>query len=324
VIPDIFLYLFLYLVNDYRVSSTIIRMLKEVKVAALPDRMNFNYGCFHELPIAQLHTVPLDLYMNNCSPQEIYTTRQLEIKMKTTCHPAISVTVFIALAAATPCNTPIAALAVSSPVYPVTTPTPNTFVDVDMTIAITNMHGTQLSLSFALGTSAGSAAPSPRGDPTSTVLPDASSTQYAFPPGWNGMICVGPNFNAWNSKIEGSYTNKTDVDVSYVDGYSVPITCSSNGVAFTGCNIDLFNQPGMTCGDAYLLDGPLCRNYAHNITEGPPPCFFSACAGAAYTFPSDDDANRYDVGTMISCCIGTSCEAPSRQGNKPKNCTNYG
>jgi len=112
-----------------------------------------------------------------------------------------------------------------------------------MTISITNIYGTQMSLSFALN----AGGPSPVGNPSATVLPNASLTQYVFPTGWAGRIYIGPNTNPLGSKIEGSITGPPDIDVSYVDGYSVPITCSSEGVAVSGCNIDLFKQPGIIC-----------------------------------------------------------------------------
>ena len=177
-----------------------------------------------------------------------------------------------------------------------------------MTVAITNAYGNSLSLSFA--SNAGS--PSPVGNPSATTLPDNAFTQYAFPTGWAGRIYVGPNLNPDGSKIEGSYTGPPDIDVSYVDGYSVPITCSSQGTAVSGCNIDLFKQPGILCNNQ--VDGPVCLNSAQNIANGPAPPLFAACAGAAYTYPNDNDANVSNLkSALVSCCIGTSCNAPPRQ-----------
>lgn len=49
------------------------------------------------------------------------------------------------------------------------------------------------------------------------------------------------------------------------------------------------------------------------IANGPAPPFFAACAGAAYTYPIDDKANVSNLSPVISCCIGTLCEAPPRQ-----------
>jgi hypothetical protein len=142
-----------------------------------------------------------------------------------------------------------------------------------MTIAIINSYGTQLSLSFGLD----SGYPSPIGNPQPTALPASSTTQYLFPTGWAGRVGVGPNLNVDASKIEGSFVIPQnaavaipDIDVSYVDGYTVPITCSSQGIAVTGYNIELFDLA--TCDDP--VDGPVCLNPAQNIPYGPPPCFF--------------------------------------------------
>jgi hypothetical protein len=180
-----------------------------------------------------------------------------------------------------------------------------------MTIAITNTYGKYLSLSFA----SNAGGPSPVGNPSATTLPDNAFTQYAFPTGWAGRIYVGPNLNPDGSKIEGSYTGPPDIDVSYVDGYSVPITCSSKGTAVSGCNIDLFQQPGIPCNNQ--IDGPVCLNSAQNVANGPAPPFFAACAGAAYTYPNDNDANVSNLkSNLVSCCVGTSCKAPSRQSKR--------
>ncbi len=185
-----------------------------------------------------------------------------------------------------------------------------------MTISITNVYGSQLSLSFA----SNAGGPAPLGNPSATILPDTSPTHYAFPTGWAGRINVGPNTNPLGSKIEGSFTGPPDIDVSYVDGYSVPITCSSEGTAVSGCNIELYKQPGITCNNQ--VDGPVCLNSAQDIADGPAPPFFTACAGAAYTYPNDNEANVSNLkSNLVSCCIGTSCEAPSRQLPKQGNPT---
>lgn len=206
-----------------------------------------------------------------------------------------------------------------SPLSPITVyitgpqprPTTTTQDDNLMTIAVTNQHGDRLSLSLASDANS----PSPIGNPAPTVLPDASPIEYTFPTGWAGRICVGPNLSPEGSKIEGSFTGPPDIDVSYVDGYSVPITCSSNGVAVSGCNLDLFAQEDNPCENE--VQGPVCLNSAQNVPDGPPPRFFADCAGAAYTFPKDDGANVGNLSNnLISCCIGTSCPAPSRQPQK--------
>lgn len=222
----------------------------------------------------------------------------------------IRVLVFAALVAAyPPCPTPGTRTLQSARFIPVVTSSPGTAIKSDsyMTIAITNLYKAQLSLSF--GSNAG--APTPIGNPTATILAKGSPTHYTFPTGWAGRIYVGPNLNPYGSKIEGSYTGPPDIDISYVDGYSVPITCTSEGQVVTGCNIDLFKQPGIKCNDQ--VEGPVCLNSAQNIADGPAPRFFAVCQGAAYTYPNDNGANRSELGSsLISCCIGTSCKAYSR------------
>lgn len=176
-----------------------------------------------------------------------------------------------------------------------------------MKIAVTNLYGTQLSLSLGVNAHF----PTPVNNPQPTVLPNSASTEFIYPTGWAGRISIGETTSIGNSLIEGSYTNGQFIDVSYVDGYSVPITCSCDGVPVTGCNIDLFDQSGISCPDK--LEGPICRN--PSSPTGPSTPFFAACSGAAYTFPDDDGAVRSCNG-VISCCIGTSCEAPSRQSGR--------
>jgi hypothetical protein len=122
---------------------------------------------------------------------------------------------------------------------------------------------------------------------------------------------VGPDFNPDGSKIEGNYTGPPDIDVSCVDGYSVPMTCSSEGTPVSGWNIDLFKQPNIACNNQ--VEGPVCLNPARNIANGPAPHFFAACEGTAYTYPNDKDANVSNLeSTLVSCCIGMSYNAPSR------------
>ncbi len=252
-------------------------------------------------------------------------TGQLGPKMKIPCQ--ITVLVLAALVAATPFNCPPAATVTvtlregnststskvvsvtSAPDVKSTTNTDNS--NSHMTISLTNVYGTQLSLSFA----SNAGGPSPIDNPSATILSNASPTHYTFPTGWAGRIYVGPNLNPDGSKIEGSYTGPPDIDVSYVDGYSVPITCSSEGTAVSGCNINLFKQSGITCNNQ--VDGPVCLNSAQSVADGPAPPFFAACAGAAYTYPNDNDANVSNLGSnVVFCCIGTSCKAPSRQSSK--------
>ena len=171
-----------------------------------------------------------------------------------------------------------------------------------------------LSLSISYLNNAGS--PSALGAPGPAPL--GTATIVAFPTGWAGRINIGSTTNSADSKIEGSTTGANDIDVSYVDGFSVPITCSVSGTPVTGCNIDLWSVSG-PCGNS-VGDNAVCLNPVQGVPNGPADSWFAPCAGAAYTFPNDNLANDGNTGTgVVSCCIGTEpqgCAAPARQGKR--------
>ncbi|KAL8970862.1 MAG: hypothetical protein Q9183_001328, partial [Haloplaca sp. 2 TL-2023] len=156
------------------------------------------------------------------------------------------------------------------------------------------------------------------GNPQPTQLPADGRANFAVPPEWAGRIYVGKTLNEDNSKIEGSWKGVGTgfFDVSLVDGYSVPITCSVGGKVILGCNKELFDQPCQG-PDHALDDGAVCHNAAQSKDWGPPSAFFAPCAGAAYTFPKDDKATQgwATPETEISCCVGTSCPPSMIQGS---------
>ncbi len=192
----------------------------------------------------------------------------------------------------------------------------------DLTINIINSFGGPLSIFY--GSNAG--APTPINNPGSGTL--SSSTQVLFPSGWAGRITIGGNYDPKGSKIEASFSPPNyvpDVDISYVDGYSVPITCSCSGVAVTGCNgklryhvlfarskiahlsktVQLFDD-GQTCPSQG--PGPICYNPEEDVPKGPAAPFFAPCAGAAYTYPD---------GTCLSSQQATVCITSSVMWSKP-------
>ena len=179
-----------------------------------------------------------------------------------------------------------------------------------MNIAIENHWSEPLSISY--GDNEG--LPGALGAPTAAPL--GTSTNIAYPTGWAGRIYIGKTVNSADSKIEGSTTGANDIDVSYVDGFSVPITCSDADEVVTGCNIDLFSVGG-NCTHM-VGDRDVCLNPMQGVADGPSDPWFLPCQGAAYTFPNDNVANNGDTRTPdITCCIGTEamgCKAPERQG----------
>ena len=103
-------------------------------------------------------------------------------------------------------------------------------------ITIINIYGNYLFFSFGLDAGGSSLV----GNPSPTKLANNAFTQYTFPIEWAGRVYVGPNLNPNNNKIKGSFTSPPNIDISYVDNYSVPIMCSSEGIVVTGYNINLF------------------------------------------------------------------------------------
>lgn len=174
------------------------------------------------------------------------------------------------------------------------------------------IRGHSLSVSYLNNADSPSAIGAPAPAPLGTT------TVVAFPTGWAGRINIGSTTHSADSKIEGSTTGANDIDVSYVDGFSVPITCSVAGTPVTGCNINLWSVSG-PCANS-VGDNAVCLNPAQGVPDGPADGWFAPCVGAAYTFPNDNAANDGNTGTgVVSCCIGTEaqgCAAPARQGKR--------
>ena len=186
-----------------------------------------------------------------------------------------------------------------------------------LTISIVNKYSAPLSISY--GDNAGS--PNAIGTPQAGPL--GTATTVVYPTGWAGRIYLGTINHPANSKIEGSTTGANDIDISYVDGYSVPVTCSAEGTAISGCNIDLWQQDADCPKPLQDQDKAVCLNPQQNVPDGPALPWFDPCQGAAYTFPNDNVANDGNTGTpQVTCCIGTAAQgctqAPERQG-KEKN-----
>ncbi|KAI4105227.1 MAG: hypothetical protein LQ339_003558 [Xanthoria mediterranea] len=174
-----------------------------------------------------------------------------------------------------------------------------------LTVKITNAFGWDLPISYQ--SNVGS--PTIIGNPSTNTFLAGSNTQVVVTRNFAGAIFIGKSFDPANSKIEISFSApqgyRPGVDVSYVDGYSVPITCSCGGVPVTGCNIPLF-RTGRTCPQNGPGDKVICYNPKKTINGGPADPFFQPCQGAAYTYPEDHAANAYgkcDNGD-IQCCVG--------------------
>ncbi|KAL8992883.1 MAG: hypothetical protein Q9169_006768 [Polycauliona sp. 2 TL-2023] len=186
-----------------------------------------------------------------------------------------------------------------------------------MTVHITNKFGQDLPISYQ----SNQGSPTIIGNPSTNYFLKDSQTRVVVTKNFAGAIFIGKSFNPANSKIEISWSPpqnyRPGVDVSYVDGYSVPITCSCGGVPVTGCNILLASQ-GRVCPIPGAGDKVICYNPKKTVDNGPADPFFQPCQGAAYTYPNDHEANGYgkcDSGN-IQCCVGGSCPRPGQQHGK--------
>lgn len=167
--------------------------------------------------------------------------------------------------------------------------------------------------------------PSVAGNPTTGTIGDCDV--WSFPPGWNGRVHIGGGSGApdGGTLFEGSVSGSSGaMDVSYVEGFSVPMLCTDNTNNFvSGCGIDLFSVGTCPTGGSA---GGVCRNpqgpggdrdSAVTWCEAcsPPDPFFAPCAAAAYTFPTDDDAVDGVSGLDITCVVGASSQKTGREGN---------
>jgi len=182
------------------------------------------------------------------------------------------------------------------------------FLDKDLIIFVINIYDTLLSISF--DSNAGNLLSIENF--STTILAHNSSTQYIFSTEWADRIYVDPNLNSQDSKIEDSYTDSPDIDISYIDDYSVPIICSSEDIAVADCNINLFSQPEIACD--YQVDNSVCLNSAREHSDSLASLFFAACQKAAYIYPNDNETNVNNLSSrLIICCIDILCKTSSRQ-----------
>ncbi|KAL9016654.1 MAG: hypothetical protein Q9185_006027 [Variospora sp. 1 TL-2023] len=186
-----------------------------------------------------------------------------------------------------------------------------------LTVKVLNGFGQRLPISY----NSNQGSPTIVGNPGAGTLAISQETAIAIPRDFAGAIFIGQVYDPANSKIEVSFSSpqgyRPGLDVSYVDGYSVPITCSCGGRVVTGCNTALF-RTGRTCPRQGPGDRLLCHNPKKTVDNGPADPFFQPCQGAAYTYPNDHGANAFgdcDSGD-IRCCVGINCPRNPKQYSK--------
>ncbi|KAI1492013.1 hypothetical protein F5X96DRAFT_433289 [Biscogniauxia mediterranea] len=148
----------------------------------------------------------------------------------------------------------------------------------------------------------------------------------AVPTGWAGVVAVGEvpyPLNDRASLIEGSFVDqypsdpvrggkaKAAFDVSYVDGFTVPIVCQCQGMVVMGCNLNLHQM----CPGQYRFNEKTCINPHRDGQGAGVGNFFEACRPMAYTLPSDESTvNGHPACVLgMTCCVGTACPAHPKQ-----------
>ncbi|KAK7738385.1 hypothetical protein SLS53_006200 [Cytospora paraplurivora] len=200
-----------------------------------------------------------------------------------------------------------------------------------LTITIENKMNEPLSTSYVTNPGAPTLL---RGDEQPSTMAASATTSIVVPSGWAGNIAMGLAKYAMTgdtSLIEGSLTKQmdnpylsVDIDVSYVNGFSVPITCSCNAdnTVLSGCNLDLWSL-GECSGSAGTENGegacanPLRSYDRDNMTATK---FFLPCQGAAFTWARDHaNSNEGCQSGKVTCCVGTGkdgCPANPKQASE--------
>ncbi|KAI1505241.1 hypothetical protein F5X99DRAFT_275644 [Biscogniauxia marginata] len=158
-----------------------------------------------------------------------------------------------------------------------------------------------------------------------------ASAILAVPTGWAGRIAITEAtypINDRASLIEGSFLIQNSVpssptkdakfalDVSYVDGFTVPVVCLCGGKVMLGCNLDLNEM----CPDQYRLNATTCINPHRDGKVQGVENIFKDCSPMAYTLPGDalGTINGFPGNeSSVTCCVGTACPAHPLQRKCP-------
>ncbi|KAI1342471.1 hypothetical protein F5Y15DRAFT_412976 [Xylariaceae sp. FL0016] len=118
------------------------------------------------------------------------------------------------------------------------------------------------------------------------------------------------------------------LDVSYADGFTVPIVCGCDGIIKLGCNLDLLAK----CPQEYKHGAKSCRNPHRSGLVSGVQNLFADCEALAYTYAYDDVATVNGIPgcpTNVTCCVGTACPPHPMQRMCPDqwgvahHCTNF-
>ncbi|KAI2609381.1 uncharacterized protein GGS25DRAFT_213034 [Hypoxylon fragiforme] len=185
----------------------------------------------------------------------------------------------------------------------------------DYVFTIVNSHTAPVSTKHAQGAGSPTAI---RNTNESSIIAPSQTVTFAVPTGWSGRMAMwedGYVVADRASLLEGSFMpNPAEpailaLDVSYVDGFTVPMVCECNHAVVAGCNLNLHD----VCPEELRPNNKTCAN---PYRDTPPPRdeenIFVSCKGMAYTYPIDDLATKVNIAGCernITCCIGTACRS---------------
>lgn len=98
------------------------------------------------------------------------------------------------------------------------------------------------------------------------------------------------------------------------NGYTVSAIChcTVDNSFLSGCTTDLWENSCGEDGETLHRNLGACQNPTNDgtFTTDAATSFFKPCAGKAYTFPSDNDANNGGTCTSgaVTCCVGTEAD----------------
>ncbi|KAI1371708.1 Osmotin, thaumatin-like protein [Hypoxylon crocopeplum] len=189
--------------------------------------------------------------------------------------------------------------------------------DGNFMFTVVNSHTAPVSTFHEEG--AGSPTVIRNNNPANTIAPGETVT-FAAPTGWSGRLAMfedgyGDKVLDRGSLLEGSFMKFPSgdavmaLDVSYVDGFTVPMVCECNQTIVLGCNLNLND----VCPKELQLNAKTCKN-PYRDQHTPPTSeenVFRDCETMAYTYPTDDLATKVDIAgcsRSTTCCIGTACK----------------
>ncbi|KAI1320654.1 hypothetical protein F5Y16DRAFT_405534 [Xylariaceae sp. FL0255] len=194
----------------------------------------------------------------------------------------------------------------------------NALSNGEYVVTLVNSHTAAIETNHVVGIDGrGVPAPTPVHDELKTL--NVSETAYfAVPTNWAGRVGVWEEgFPTYDraTLLEGSFMNqggpgaRIALDVSYVDGFTVPVSCSCGGKVRLGCNANLHDY----CPAEYKQSPKICINPFRDTPGLPIANFFFPCAALAYTYASDNLATVNGINeaegceTGVTCCVGANC-----------------